>query len=226
MAIPVKNSLLVDWSTTFNDLFGSSPTTYGGTAAQATQYGTLHTAWIASYTAANASNQKNKALCAAMYTAKAALLPYARMLYKQIQANVAIAPNLKVELGIHVPDTSPSSIPAPVLAPALETVSVFGRNVRVGVRHPVTGKRTKPAGCVGVSLFSFVSPTLPPADATWQSEGNVTRSDVIVQFPETIAPTTVVWFTAFYYTARGLAGPACTPIQARIGYEGAEPLAA
>jgi hypothetical protein len=170
--------------------------------------------------------QKNKSLVALKNSAKAALLPYARMLYTRIQSNMAVSDPDKVELDIVVRKTEPSPVPAPTDAPALTAASVFGRNVRLNLRNPITGKRAKVPGAIGVALYSFVGDEPPEGTAGWRSEGNVTKSEIIVQFDESVAPLSRVWFTGCYYTARGLSGPACTPVASRTGDQGAEPLSA
>ena len=49
MAIPTKDTLLVDWSTNANTRLTAAPATYGTTAAIATQYDALHDAFVLAY---------------------------------------------------------------------------------------------------------------------------------------------------------------------------------
>jgi hypothetical protein len=214
------------WSGTADALLTSSPTTYGTTAAVATAFHAVYQPFADAMAALQDDAQRNKSATALKDQCKKALLDFARPLYATIKANQTVSYQAKVDMGIHV-NSTPSRIPAPVWVPKLEVASVFGRNVRLRILNPLTGKRGKPSKTVaGVSLFSFVGENPPTAEQTWHPQGNCAASEVIVQFAESVEPTTVVWFTGFYYTARGLSGESCTPIHARIGYEGAEPLAA
>jgi hypothetical protein len=215
----------VAWTNTADALLTASPAAYQQTPAVATAYHTVSLAYVEAVAAMNDDAQKNKSLVAARDQAKKALLDFARPLYTAIQANPNVTYQAKVDMGIKV-KSPPSPIPAPGVVPTLSVASVFGRQVRLNIRNPITGKRAKPAGCVGVSLYSFIGDAPPTGNQQWRPEGNVTKSEILVNFPESVEPTTVVWFCAFYYTARGLSGVTCTPIHTRIGFEGADPLAA
>jgi hypothetical protein len=226
LAINTKDSLLLAWASTADALLASSPSTYGTTAAVATAFHAVYQPYADAMAALQDDAQKNKSAIALKDQCKKALLDFARPLYATIKANNAVTYQAKVDMGIHV-NSPPSRVPAPVWVPKLEVASVYGRNVRLRILNPLTGKRGKPSKTVaGVSLFSFVGENPPTAAQAWQAEGNVGGSDIVVQFPESVEPSSVVWFTGFYYTARGLSGESCTPISARIGFEGAEPLSA
>ena len=107
MAIPTAVQALVDWSTNADTRLNASPATYGTTAAIATQYSAVHDPFLAAVAAVNAardSGTRSSSLVATRNAAAAALLAFARPLYKQIQANTAVTAAAKIELGVKVPD--------------------------------------------------------------------------------------------------------------------------
>src|SRR5688572_11839028 len=137
MAIPIKDVLLVDWSTNADTRLTAAPATYGTTAAVATQYTAVHDPFVTAYNnlvAARASGTRSESLTALKNAAKTTLLQFARPLYKQIQANTAVTAGAKIELGIVVPDPEPSPQPVPGTAPLVRVDSVDGRTVRVSLR--------------------------------------------------------------------------------------------
>src|SRR4051812_42347229 len=98
MAIPTKDTALVDWTTNADTRLTASPTTYGATAAIATAYHVVHLAFLAAYNnlvAARAAGTRSESLVALRDSAKSNLLAYARPLYKQVQANAAVTPAAK-----------------------------------------------------------------------------------------------------------------------------------
>jgi hypothetical protein len=228
MAIPTKDSSLVDWSTNAKTRLTASPATYGTTAPVAAQYATLHDAYVLAYdnlVTARAAGTRSESLTSLRNAAKFALLAFARPLYKQIQANTAVTAAAKIELGVVVPDVLPSPVPPPAMAPALSVVRVDGRVVRIrlaDLAHPT--RRRMPAGVNGATVMSFVGPT-PPADPfACKYEGSTSRTSVDVLFPESIAPGTQVWLTAFFFNARKQNGPACAPVGAVINYGSTMPM--
>src|SRR3954452_25219299 len=92
--IPTKDSALVEWSTNANTRLTASPATYGTTAAVATQYDTLHDAYVLAVNNLNAARPagvRSSPLAATRSSARLALLNSARPLYKTIQANTAVS---------------------------------------------------------------------------------------------------------------------------------------
>jgi hypothetical protein len=230
MAIPTKDSALVAWSTNFDEKIAASAVTYSLTPAQATSYHTKHVLFLAAYNtliAAREEGTRSKSQTMAKDEAKTDLLTLGRQLYVIAQSSSVATPIQKTEAGIHLRDTQPTPVPAPNAAPALAVTRVFGHDISISLKDASGARKGRPIGVAGASLFTFVGETAPATtDAGWKAEGNVTRNRVIVQFPESVAPGSKVWFTAFWYNPRGLAGPACTPVGSGIGYEGAMPLAA
>src|SRR6478672_1739290 len=117
MAIPAENdSLLVAFSTNFNDRIVAAPATYGFSAAQASAYTALHTPFVSAYNAvvaARESGTRSRSLVASKDAAKASLLGYARQLYAQVQSSLTVTDAAKIELGVKVRSApSPQPIPA------------------------------------------------------------------------------------------------------------------
>lgn len=228
MAIPTKDSLLVDWSTNANTRLTASPVTYGTTAAVATQYSAVHDAFITAMDnliAARESGTQSSSLAALKSSAKKGLLDFARPLYKQIQANTSVLDADKIALGIRVPDTRPTPIPPPAFAPGLAIESVDGRRVRVRLFDPAFPDRQRmPAGVANATIMSYVGPTPPAGPGGFDYEGGTSKTKFEVLFPETVAPGTQVWLIAFFSNAREQNGPACVPVGALINYPESMPM--
>ena len=230
MAIPTKDSALVDWSTNANTRLTAAPATYGTTAAVATQYASLHDAFVAAYdnvVAARAAGTRSSSLASIKDAAKLALLNCARPLYKTIQANTAVTAAAKIELGVVVPDVQPSPQPVPGAAPQLTVVSVNGRLVKIRLSDPLNPTRKRiPDGVNGAIVMSYVGAAAPTDPAAFKMEGPTSRTTVDILFPESLAPGTQVWLTAVWFNERKQMGPACAPVGTRINYGGSMPMAA
>jgi hypothetical protein len=230
MAIPTQDSALVDWSTNADTRLTSAPATYGTTAAVATAYTAVHDPFITAYNnlvAARAAGTRSQSLTSIKSSAKAALLAFARPLYKQIQANTAVTDAAKIELGIVVPDALPSPRPVPAFAPGLTVVSVNGRLLRIRLWDPAFPTRKRmPAGVDGATVMSFVGATPPEDPRAYKYEGSTSKTVVDILFPETVEPGTQVWLTAFFFNERKQNGPACAAVGAIINYGGTMPVAA
>jgi hypothetical protein len=160
-------------------------------------------------------------------TAKLALLNFARPLYKQIQANTAVTDAAKIELGVVVPDVEPSPQPVPNFAPGLTIVSVNGRLVKIRLSDPANPTRRRmPAGVNGAIVMSFVGATAPTDPSAYKYEGSTSKMTVDILFPESVAPGTQVWPTAFFFNERKQNGPACAAVGTNINYGGSMPMAA
>jgi len=223
MSVPLKDSALVSFGSNFSTRITASPTTFNLVAADATQYATLLGAFISAYeavTQARDAGTRSKPLTTVKDLAKADLLPFARSLYGQVQADTAVGAADKELLGIVV-RTMPTPIPTPVDAPALDIVSVIGRTVKIRL-HDATNhsRRGKPAFVKGAAIFSYVG-AVPPSDpALFKFEGNTTLTDVTVNFPLTVAPGAQVWLTAMWFNERAQSGPGCTPISTNVQFGG------
>jgi hypothetical protein len=230
MAIPTNDVAFVDWSTNANTRLTASPTTYGTTAAVATQYDTVHDAFVAAYNnlvAARAAGTRSESLTALKDSAKLALLNFARPLYKQIQANTAVTDAAKIELGVVVPDALPTPIPPPAFAPGLTVVSVDGRLVSIRLFDPANPTRKRmPDGVSGATVMSYTGATAPSDPSLYRYEGGTSKTTAEILFPETVAPGTQVWLTAFFFNERKQNGPACAAVGTLINYGGSMPMAA
>jgi hypothetical protein len=148
-----------------------------------------------------------------------------------LQANVhppaAVTAAAKIELGVVVPNPEPSPRPVPSFAPLLTVVSVDGRLVKIRLADPAhpTHKRM-PAGVDGATVMSFVGAEAPSDPFDYKYEGSTSKTTVDILFPESVAPGTQVWLTAFFFNERKQNGPACAGVGAIINYGGTMPMAA
>jgi hypothetical protein len=57
-----------------------------------------------------------------------------------------------------------------------------------------------------------MSLTPPTTESGWFSQGNITKSTVQVQFPETVPPGSRVRFTAVFFNRKAESGPAANVV--------------
>lgn len=210
--IPTREASLVAWSNNFNTLISATPTAFGLTAAQATAYATLNTAFDTAYNTIKNNTTRSPANIIAKNLAKKNLIAGARSLAGVIQKYPLITNAQRSSLGLTVPN-KPSPVPAPSTYPALEIGVVSGFTVNIKLHDSTSGsKRGKPAGVSGASVFTYAGAT-PPADiSAWKFEGNTSKTAMAVGFANTLAPGAQVWLTAFWFNAKKQSGPACSPV--------------
>ena len=214
--IPSSDGKLVVWSNGFSAKLTATPTAFGATAAQATAYAALDTAFSTAVGVASDPATRTRGSVSAKNAARKPLVAMARELARIINAYPPITNTQRIDLGLTPRTGTVSPINPPTEAPVLEVAAAAGRLLTLKLRCIDSARRGKPAGVAGASLFSYVG-TTPPADISlWKFEGSTTRTTFHLEFPPTVAAGAQVWLTAFWFNPRSQSGPACTPVSAYI----------
>ena len=214
MAVPTTDARLAEFSTNFDTRGTAAPLTFSLTAAQMTQYTTLHDLFMSAYNAAKADGARSKSLVVAKDDAKWNLIGYARELYGIIQAAPTVTNENKTLIGVVVKDTEPSPQPPPALSPLVTLLSVTGRVARYKIAdRAFPNSKRKPANAIGATIMSATGATPPAAnDPGWKVEGQTGKNTFLVQFGDDVAAGTACWVTAVWYNRRGEYSPACPAV--------------
>jgi len=219
MAIPPfpqsREGQLAAWCDSFSTAISAAPTTMGLTAGQATAFAALNATFQAAYAAATNTATNSKAAIEAKNDAKAALMNStggARQLVDIIQAFPGTTNEMRAELNLRIRDVEPTPIPAPTTAPDVDIVSAVGRTVTVRLHDPSIGRRGKPFGVRGASVYSYVGVEPPDDIESWKYHGSSSKTTIEVDFPTTVAGGSTVWFTAYWVNAKLEAGPPAAPV--------------
>jgi hypothetical protein len=217
--LPRTDAALLAYSANYSTLMTAAPTTYGCTAAMATQLATLQSAYAAALEAATNPATRGGSTIFAKDQARRDLVAYIRQLTRTVQGTATVTDQQKYDLGVTVHTGTVSPIPVPSQSPTLVVKSTNLNVVRIELRTttgPGVTKRGKPPGVAGAAIFSFVGAT-PPADtAAWTFQGNTTRTVVDVAFDPGITPGAKVWLCAFWFNPRMLSGYASTPVSTNV----------
>ncbi|HEX8520629.1 MAG TPA: hypothetical protein VF669_00150 [Tepidisphaeraceae bacterium] len=209
--LPNSDSALLAWSLNFKSLIISSPTAFGLTTALASAYGTLHDSYASALAACDPAIRTRGAV-ATKNTAKNALKANARLLADLVRGTASVTNAQKLALGLTVRSAG-SPIPPPSDAPGLDVVSVSAWTVNIKLHDAaVAGKRGKPPGVSGASVFTFVGANPPVDISAWQFVGNTGKTKLSVPFPNTLAAGAKVWLAAFWFNPRKQSGPVCAPV--------------
>lgn len=220
--VPSREAELVDFSRNFNTKINAAPATYGLTVALAADFTVLFDAFISAYELVQDPVTRSPSNVLAKNNAKEALIDGPggiRALARIVQSAPGVTNVAKLDLRLTVRDEEPTPIPPPDAAPAMEILSNIGRTVTIRLHDPATpGKRARPDGVQGATLFSWVGEDDPPLDVTaWKFEGSMTKTNSIaIEFPVSVADGAKVWLTAFWYNPRAQSGPPCAPVSTRI----------
>lgn len=230
MAVPTKDTDLVNFAQNMDTRITATPSAFGLTSSQATVFHGYFAAYLAAYNAdqaARAAGIKDKSLTTAKDSAKRTLLGNARELYAFVQASTSVTDANKNLLGVTVRKTTPTPVPVPLVPPRIAVVSCVGHTVRLRFSDPAAPtRRGLPPGVLGVNIFSFVGEDPPAGTTGWHFDGGTGRNTADIQFASTLAPGAKVWFTAFYFNPRKESGPATAPVGTNIPGGSATPMAA
>lgn len=216
--LQMTDAEFVVWSGQFASKIATDFASLGITTAQATNYGTLNTAWADAYAMAADPGTRTRAKVDAKNLARQNAKDNARELARIIQAYPSVTNAQRLDLGLPTRGTIPSPINAPTDAPVPEIVSIVGRVVTMNLRALGTDGRAKPAGVDSAAVWTFVGDA-PPADISeWEYQGATTKiTNFILTFPSTVAAGAQVWLVAQWKNPREMTGPASSPISLNLG---------
>lgn len=214
--IPSKESELDPFAINFATLITANPTNYGLVAGDATAIDDAVDDWHLAYQTATNPGTRTKATIQTKNEMKAIMLSVIRGYAAQIRANRAVSDALKIGLGLHIPDTTPTPIPAPASYPVL-TIDSFnmGTLQLTAADQFQPDRKAKPAGTAGLLLFSTVGtePAAAPTDVDFNAF--LTRTRYSNTFNSADSGKYVTYFGR-WTNGKGELGPWSPPVSIRI----------
>ncbi len=204
---PTREADLDNWLNNFKTLIAATPTNYGLVTADATAITTAFTSWHSAYQAAVNAATRSSLTIEAKNTQKANVLFVVRGYIATIAANRAVSDVLKMGLGMHVRDTSPTPVPPPSTKPALRIVKTDQGFMDITATDEATPlRRARPVGSVGMLLYRAVATTAinDPAEAEFLTF--VGKPSATSNFTSADRGKTATYF-ARWTNARGEVGP-------------------
>lgn len=215
--LPSREADLLGFAQNLSTKLSATPTAYGITAAQATAFDALFDGFRNAYFALQDPTTKSPPFVAAKNAAKEAMIENAngiRALVALIQAHPGITDEQLIDLRLTVRDREPTPVPPPAFAPEIDVFPPVVRTVRFRLHNEATiGRRGKPDGAIGATVFSYVGEMPPPLGdvSAWKFEMNTGKTTAEITFPWTVPAGSTVWITATWYNRRGEQSPATPP---------------
>lgn len=221
MGFSSKDGELVGQASNFARVLSANPGLYLQTPETAAAVTAAVETFVASQQAlenARASGVRSEQMTATRNANRAAMLNLLRPIYLAVQASSAIEPADKMALGIHIRGPRNVAHGAPTFSPLLSVVKVDGAVVTLKVADPAdpAGKRL-PAHVSGIAIFSHAGENPPANTSDFRFEATSGRTMIRLPMPPNVPPGGAVYYTAFYFSQRKEAGPACTPIRTTVG---------
>lgn len=210
--IPPKDADLVSWAQNFADLISATPATYGLTSANALTISAANDAWQLAYATAINPPTRTKPSVADKDAAKAAFLGIARPFAILVRNNQGVSNMDKLDLGLNVPDQTPTPIPVPTSSPGMVFVAAtpLQHTLRFNDSNNPTLRGKKPDGAIGIEIYRTVglAPTTDPDDAVYV--GSYTQNPIAVDYQNADRTKYATYFGRFVIRARpvGTAGAA------------------
>lgn len=214
--IPTTDALLDPFVNNFQTLIAASPTTYNLAVSDATAITAAYTSWHAAFLAATNPTTRTQATVATKNLQKANVLAVVRRYGTTIRANVGVSDALKIGLGLHIADRTPTPVPPPSAKPELSIARIDTGVQEIVARVEGAGTvRARPAGAVGLLLFRAIgeAPVSSASEATFLTF--VGRPSVASTFAEADRGKIATYF-ARWTNARGEMGPWSNPVSASI----------
>lgn len=214
-----KEDALRDWALQFAEKIVATPLPFGYTPAMAAAMQALAQSFAQKLAVARDPATRTSLTVESKNVAKRQLRELCRK-YASIAYGQGLSNEQLMFLGLAV-RYLPQPIPAPSFAPVIDSVSMVGRLWTIRLHAPgEPTKRGLPVDVDGISVF-WAQGEIAPTDPTkFTFAGNTTRGEVQIVLPESLAPGTKVWATAFYFSPRKESGPACDPVSAVVQYGG------
>lgn len=220
--IPPKDADLATWLLNFATLIAAAPATYGLTSTDAAAITGVQTAYQSAYNLAIDPPTRTKPTVADKDAAKAAALAVVRPYAIQIRNNAGVTNEDKEDLGLNIPDYTPTPIPAPTSSPVLAFIAAtpLQHTLRYTDSVSPTTRGKKPAGVLGVQVWRAVGVAAAVDPATCSLNQVATKNPMASNFDSGDRGKIATYF-ARYVTRSGplgvaQVGPWSDPVSAYV----------
>jgi hypothetical protein len=181
--IPNKDSLFDNWINNFADLITASPATYGLTGGDAATIQAQADAWSAAYALAINPATRTKPTVADKDAARAAALSIIRPYAIQIRNNAGVSNMDKADLGLTIPDLTPTPVPPPVTSPTLSLVSAISLQHQLNFRDSAFPLlKRKPVGSTSMQLWRAIGTVAATDPSQAGFYNSITKTPFVSQF--------------------------------------------
>lgn len=221
--LPLRQGPLADYTKNLARVIGADPAAFGVSADRSTAYTALQNDYATKLSLAIEPETRTAASIERKDLAKKSLIKETRSLVRQVQEFPSLTDDQRRDLDIPIRDTEPTPINTPTEMPTLEVRSMTSHKADLLILNS-ENKRRKAPGARAAWLYTHTYDPAgenPPTNLKqWRFEGESTRSNPQINFPEEIAPGTAVWVTALWVSPTGKPGPACAPVKTHINFQG------
>lgn len=218
--IPSTDSGFRDFLNNFATLIAANPGKYDLEASDAQVLMNHNDTYEAAYVPCQSAATRTTGLVTQKDAVKAAAIASVRVYAMLIKNNAGISDQDKLELGLHLNDTTRTPIPAPSSAPILMIVSAFSGEHQIRYADENTpASRRKPEGAVQMQLNQTVGIGANPDPNASELVGLFTRQPIRVsQDPMNVGKTAT--YFARWVNAKGEFGPWSLPVAMTIAFGG------
>ena len=215
--LPNADSGLLSWGTAYSAKLTATPLVFGVTAPIASALAALVASYSTKLAVATDPATRTRSNIATKDEAKKLLKANIRETERITNAFPGTTNAMRLELGLTPRSGTVTPINPPTEAPVMRLISAMGRTMRFSVSGTDTTRRGRIKGASQVFLFSYVGSSPNPDVTKWVFEGATSKvNNIEITFAPSVPAGAQVWLCATWSTARGLNGPACTPISAYI----------
>ncbi len=219
--LPLTDDGLRTWAENFSDQLGllADPMIVGISLAQVTEYSDAFSDYATKLKAANGQTSRSGATVLAKNESKEALVALSREFAMTVQHFPGVTDEQRYAFGLTIPDTERSAVLPPAFAPDIDVFPANVLTVKIRLHNEQTlGRRGKPEGAIGATIFSYVGELPPALDdvKAWKFEMNTGETTAEITFPSTVPAGSTVWITATWYNRRGEQSPATPAVNVNL----------
>lgn len=193
--IPARDADFAVWLANLSTLVTAHPTDYGLIAGDAVIIAGVNTPFQAAYLLATNPATRTGPTIAAKDAARAAATATVRPYCVSISLNDGVSDELKLGVGVNLPNPTRTPIPAPLTNPTLTHVGSISGQATIGSADSETPlSKAKPAGAVTMEVRQQLgtAPAVDPDAAAFV--GLVTKSPFQMTFePSQVGKVVTVW---------------------------------
>jgi hypothetical protein len=203
--IPKKDSEVLSWSANFLEGVGPNAAAWGIPEGEVTAIGVAYRAFADIYIKAK-SPSKTAVIVAEKNAAREALVAKIRAMVSFRLQNPVITDAQRIDLGLHVRDTTRTNIPVPTTRPELNIDVLDFRRLKVLFYDQGSDNKAKPYGVNGAVIILAILDA-PPADHSALTRSVLaTRTPHILEFTEEERGKTV-YVAICWQNEKGQMGP-------------------